>query len=91
MVKRSNDVLIMVLNFVHIIIFIYVSFNGIGYTLLRYSTAALITHKGRTTFYHNAFPAALTCKKVYRSRLFKNSQISVSFMLMKNYILLQYI
>jgi len=43
----STEVIIIVVSFVRIIIFSFCIINAIRYTLLRCSTAARITHKGR--------------------------------------------
>jgi len=47
MAKSSNEIIIIVLNFVRMIILSFCNINAISYTLLRCSTVACITHKGR--------------------------------------------
>jgi len=46
-VKRSNEVIVIVLNFVCMIIFSFCNINAIRYSLLRSSTEERITHEGR--------------------------------------------
>jgi len=60
MVKRSNEVTIIVVNFVRMIIFSFCIINAICYTLLRCFTAARITHKG-ITYSYNLLPQCFSC------------------------------